>query len=71
MNRLPSPPRPRPPQADDLNAWVMGPELGEFIAGIRNEEPEYAAEFSAPTMVRHIKEVFEWYLGLEALPTAK
>ncbi len=25
-------------QADNLNLWVMGPELGEFIAGIRNSE---------------------------------
>ena len=25
-------------QADNLNVWVMGPELGEFIAGIRNED---------------------------------
>lgn len=25
------------PQGDDLSLWVMGPELGEFIAGIRSE----------------------------------
>ena len=29
-----------PPQADNLNVWVMGPELGEFIAGIRNEDDQ-------------------------------
>ena len=27
-------------QADNLNVWVMGPELGEFIAGIRNEDDQ-------------------------------
>jgi hypothetical protein len=25
-------------QADDLNLWVIGPELGKFIAGIKNDE---------------------------------